>query len=303
MSARWFGLSLVLVALVAGVGCKATDKFLGSNELEKYRKEGMKSGQGLNVDKALDKAKAAAEKAAGAAQAAASKLSGHGGQGPAQGGSVYQILWRRSRCGVDAACMRETAAALRERGPGVGQALIDLLRKETPYDVRVEAIRALGWLRLTAATRPLLNILQTEELTALKREVLWSLGQIRDPSAVSTLTAYYDQVADTRVREAILNALGNFDTKEAVAFLQRVYEKGRESLRQVAVAALGRSERPEAARALAKALRDPNPTVRIEAFNALVIMNTPEAHKVVDAIRAGKYGPAMAKRLVEQARR
>lgn len=76
-------------------------------------------------------------------------------------------------------------------------------------DIRIEAIRALGELELTAARTPLLDLLADEEELEVRRMIIWALSAIGGEDVRSTLEELLEAETDEEETDFLEEALEN----------------------------------------------------------------------------------------------
>lgn len=144
-------------------------------------------------------------------------------------------------------------AALHEHGGSAGSAVLQLLSSPDP-DIRVAAIRTLGYIGCLEATDPLVRVLMDGDDWMLAQAAAESLGRLRAARAVPTLggvarTYWYPPVCET-ARKAIRAILGY--ERYSPRFHPRnfafdfFYDLGEERARIPHVAVAGRVAEPDA---------------------------------------------------------
>lgn len=244
--------------LILGAGCSKVEKLLTNEEIENFRQEGIAAGAGL--------------------QAPNIELPSFGGEEQeapieerpiaAASPRAEPLIRARLQCRGDTECTSVNREQLVSIGESASEDLLALASGDHPIDLRVEAIRALGWLRLTTARKGLQRLVADRD-SLIAQEAMWSLGQLGDPSSVDVLAEQL-RSRNARVREAAIRALGNVSSADSVSSLVGIWSRASPSERAAIASALGRTGRPEAREALEDALRDGNEVVRAEARTALV---------------------------------
>ena len=187
-----------------------------------------------------------------------------------------------------------------ELGPAAEKALIEALSSQDP-DIAEAAAGALGGSSATAAIEPLVRALGTWELR--RYVAAWALGEIGDRRAIPPLVAAMGD-PDPEVRKYATRSLVKFGREATVALIAALDHPSPE-LRHYAVRALGeiRDERsvepllaaggkvdrdvylwalgrlgdPRGFAAVAAAVDDPDPEVRLAAIQALRDLGDPRA--------------------------
>jgi len=108
------------------------------------------------------------------------------------------------------------------------------LSEDPSYDVRVEAIRALGTTRSNLAGDRLLTMLNDVTEDQVADQVAWSLGELGYQPAFDALVARLDSGYPTRTRAMAARALGKLGDKRAVPFLVEQITREERSLHLIA---------------------------------------------------------------------
>lgn len=164
--------------------------------------------------------------------------------------------------------------------------LINCVRHEKRWQLRGDAIAALGEIGSRAGVRCLVDMLHREE-SALHREVVIALRKIHPDRALIALISLL-QSPDPIIREEAANALGEIGDPAAVKRLRVLIEDENPDVRQEAVLALGKLGGKEVLAALERALSDQNPAVRAMACFALAeTVGTAAQGKLISALYDG----------------
>lgn len=194
---------------------------------------------------------------------------------------------------VDPDVRADSAAALGRLG--ISEAvppLLDHLKNDCEGDVRIQVAKALGSLTGKECVPELLQCVRAEGYPDLdpvvddheyspawdvQAEALEALGHVGDPAAAASLVEILENPENDHLLEAGFRILGRLDSPVAQGFLLEALWDGSERARAKAARALGlalkeqkiRSSTGKTSEALVVALRDPAPTVRIAAAEAL----------------------------------
>lgn len=264
-----------MAGLLAAPGCKQMEKVVNDDQIQDFRAEGYEQGQGLGTSPESNEVPKETPSVIPIPQL------------PKLGGPVKEIVSRRANCGPNQACLEETRQQLVERGRDVVDQLARLAESDTAAPVKIEAIRALGWLGYEHAIGALTRQLRMDT-PIIQREAAWALGQYASPRAVEAL-AKATKSPFPQVQESAVNGLGMTATPEAVAELTAVLDEGNAELRATATSALGRTQLDEAIPALLRLLSDRSELVRVEAVNALARYEDPRVKPALE--RVARRGP------------
>ena len=175
-------------------------------------------------------------------------------------------------------CRLRTAysQALAEVGqPAIGQ-LMKALNSKNPW-TRSGSARALGRIGATEAFPALVNLLKTEFEFNMRLEMMQSLGELRDPRAIEILLPFLtapEQINRGWIVRTAANALGKIASDSVIEPLTEVLVNDRDWFARVGAAeGLRKSKNPNAKQALQRALDDLDERVRNEAAEALKELN------------------------------
>jgi HEAT repeat protein len=166
---------------------------------------------------------------------------------------------------------RAAIRALAQAGDDSATAIVErLLRADEPWR-RVEAVTALG----LRGGRGVASTLQWVAAADADRDVvraaiaaLVALGTRETADAVAATSALVALCAEPSCREACVAALAGFPSRR-IADVAKGLQHPSAPVRCAAIEALSRMKRPDASRALERALDDPMPEVRATAINEL----------------------------------
>ena len=134
----------------------------------------------------------------------------------------------------------QVAEALGEIGdPGAVPALGQALASDASDNVAEAAAEALGRIATADAASQLERALLSPRDESFRRVVVGALGRTGQPSAVELLEGFLP-LADRRLQQTILQALVASGTEPALQAVLRAARSGDESLRLMAIRALGR---------------------------------------------------------------
>lgn len=170
--------------------------------------------------------------------------------------------------------------------------LLQALREERSWRVRVAAAHALGSLQAASAALDLAEALRQAPDEITRRAFRDALIELGEP-AVSAVTDLLGDPAEG-VRRAAASALGRIGSPAALPALMRTLNpryEGAPRVRQQAAQALGEIRSPEAVPALLEALAsDPHGTVRLVAVGALGRIGDPRAAPaLLDALKGEDF--------------
>jgi len=153
------------------------------------------------------------------------------------------------------------------RNPAAAPALTKALSDKDAY-VRTLAVRALGYMRWTAAGPKLQEMSATDANLEVRQSALLSLRFLNDPAGVPALVKAVKDPSEPVKLQAI-SALTGFRTTEATAALIDASKDASVKVRRTAVSALGQVGDPASLEALKAALKDADAYVRANAAQGL----------------------------------
>lgn len=275
---RWTGALVApcLAVVVGSAGCKLMDEGLNNEQLKEFRKQGEEAGAGLKAPEGLKLP--GGDKPAEAAPVEEAT--------PKTGAAlVEELVSKRARCGTDRDCGHALLEEIRALGKPAEQPLIGLLADNMAGEVRLEAVRIIAFLRVSAAL-PALGRVVNDTRPDMQRESVWALGEIRDPRAVETLARVLTSSQRLELRDAAAQALGTLRAPEAAEALIAAWKTAESRTRAPIVSALGQIGDPSATDVLIEALTLRDDVTRLEAANALEAIGALDAGKDRRARRA-----------------
>lgn len=179
---------------------------------------------------------------------------------------------KRAGNAVSAKFTGETPSTAVEPGTpvreGIVEGLIRLLAGSGGIEVRANAARALGILRVQAAVQPLIEAMRSKD-SRLMFESLIALQKIRDRSAGPRLS-FLVRDLDERVQLAAIETVGLLTTKEALPELRRVLENpSSKKIRRAALTAVAQIADPSSRTLLVSYAADRDEWLRSAAAEGL----------------------------------
>lgn len=152
-------------------------------------------------------------------------------------------------------------------------------------DTKIEAARLLGRLGDARAVDPLITLL-ADERYYVRREVSRALGQIGEPALERLGTLAQSEVPATR--EAGVEALGAISSPRALNLIMDALSDQAPGVRGAAVRALGESGSEAAVPTLMSLLRDESGTLRAQAASSLARLGKPSMSGLTTALKDPK---------------
>ncbi len=181
--------------------------------------------------------------------------------------------------------------------PSYGKILLAKIEDdETPKEVKVEMIRAVGYLKSPAGIEPLMRILEdTDEQASWRWAACEALGRIGDRKALPALKKAYES-QDSTLRSYVVAAMRNFSGKEIEEFL---IDSLRDSFWRVRVSAaesLGMMKSEAGVPILIyKARRDPENPVRLASISAIGSIGSREGFAFLGELLSDEKTPASSR--------
>ncbi len=157
--------------------------------------------------------------------------------------------------------------------PEVSQAVIRLIGGAASVDVRANAARAAGSLRIRTAV-PALSAALKSKSDGLIFEALIALQKIRDVSSGPSAT-FLVRDLNEKLQIAAIDLIGLLRTKDAVPDLKRVVENGKKKPRRAALAALGQIADPSSLAYFEQYLNDRDEGMRAAAAEGIGRVGVP----------------------------
>jgi HEAT repeat protein len=135
--------------------------------------------------------------------------------------------------------------------------LIEALKVDTSYKVRLQAAVFLGRADDDRAFEPLVSVLSTDEHYTVRAAAATALANLSDPRAISHIIKRVATDPDPFVREEATRALGKYDREEALPYVVATYgSSDNQEVRKEAVAYLAEAPDDTAQQVLVRALGD-----------------------------------------------
>ena len=224
---------------------------------------------------------------------------GAGGNGWEHGTVSFEALVAALES-ESAALRAQAAESLGFRGEARGtQPLLDLLgRPESSHRVRSAAYTALGRLADPEALPVLARCLRDEAREEIRGDCVAALGGLRSRESLDLVIEAFRTDAHDQVRGRAVDALGTLARPESVKLLSDLLAGGNPSLHRRAIAALGRTGRPEATPPLLARLRETEDVAEQAAIlEALARLRDPSALNALLALLEGTSNQAIRTRI------
>ena len=160
--------------------------------------------------------------------------------------------------------------------------LIEALRADESYKVRLQAAVFLGRSDDERAFEPLVNALNNDDKYLVRASAAIALSNLNDPRAISHIIKHIATDPEVFVREEALRALAKFDRDEALPYVVAAFGADDPTVRREAVLYLAEAPSPQAQQVLIRALGD-TPEIFEVAKKATLDMPPPEALKFLEA--------------------
>ncbi|GEM_PF-1077892 len=185
-----------------------------------------------------------------------------------------------------------------EFGKEMDRFFFDALDDTYAY-VRAEAVRHLAPKKDKRVLAVAKAILEKETLAPVRQAAVEALKVAGTQDAFLALFEAAGKESDEATKKAMIDAMVTFTDPAVVKWISAQGTNQKDpALRRVAVALLGRSKEPAAIKAVVKALRDPDASVRVAAIDALIAMGAKDAADEVLKL-TGDQDPSVAAAAIE----